>query len=123
MGLIKDLFYKGEYQEVLGKTYENPDQLKTENFVYVIGSLSFLGRIQEAEALYSASRTRINDTQKAYVYFFLALTWTRRSQYKKAKKYLLLNRSLSTSLKHENIEIKFLVEQGISFLLFFLRKF
>lgn len=123
MGLIKGLFYKGEYHEVLEKTYEDPAQIKTEHFVYVIGSLSFLGRIQEAEALYSASRNRIDNTQKSYVYFFLALAWTRRSQYKKAKRYLLLNRSLSASLKHKNAEIKFLVEQGISFFLFFLGKF
>ncbi len=39
------------------------------------------------------------------------------------KYYLLLNRRLSKSLRHADLEIKFLVEQGISFFLFFLGQF
>lgn len=123
MGLIKALFYQGEYQEVLQKTYENQSLIALNLFPYVIGSLGFLGRAQEAEAFFRAHRTELNSTQRSYAYFFLALAWTRRSQYQQAKKYLLLNRSLSKKLKHRNPEIRYLMEQGISFFLFFLGKF
>ncbi len=119
MGLIKTLFYKGEYGEVLKSTYEGQAQIELELFSYVIGSLSFLGRTQEAEALYFAYQSKLNHTQVSYAYFFLALGLTRRSQYVKAKKYLIRNRNLSKSLQHKNFEIKFLVEQGISFFMFF----
>lgn len=123
MGLIKTLFYKGEYLEVLHKTYENQQVTALGFFPYVIGSLSFLGRAQEAEAFFRAYRTVLNSNQRSYAYFFLALAWTRRSQFQQAKKYLLLNRSLSKKLKHRNAEIRYLMEQGISFFLFFLGKF
>lgn len=123
MGLIKELFYKGEYLAVLKRTYEDQSQVELGVFSYVIGSLGFLGRIQEAEALYQAHRTKLNETQRAYSYFFLALTWTRRSQYARAKKYLILNRGLSKKNQHRDPEIRFLMEQGISFFLFFIGKF
>ena len=51
MGLIKELFYKGEYNEVLHKTFEEHSRVELELFSYVIGSLSFFGRVQEAEAI------------------------------------------------------------------------
>ena len=123
MGLIKEQFYKGEYLLVLQKTYDDPSQIEIELFAYVIGSLSFLGRIQEAEALYIAHRTKLSEVQHSYAYFFLALAWTRRSQYERAKKYLMRNRVLSKKNQHKDPEIRFLVEQGISFFLFFLGKF
>ncbi len=123
MGLIKELFYKGDYQQVLQKTYEDQSKIELELFSYIIGSLSFLGRIQEAEAFYSVHKLKLTPVQKSYSYFFLALAWTRRSQYVRAKKYLILNRVLSKKSEHKDPEIRFLVEQGISFFLFFLGKF
>ena len=123
MGLIKELFYRGEYQSVLQQTYENKRQIEPQLFSYVLGSLSFLGRVQEAEAFYRSRKSDLEDVLRSYAYFFLALAWTRRSQYAHAKKYLLLNRGLSKKLGHQNAEIRYLMEQGISFFLFFLGKF
>jgi DNA-binding winged helix-turn-helix (wHTH) protein len=123
MGLIKGLFYQGEYAQVLEKTYEDRKKIDPDNYSFIVGSLIFLGRTEEALAYYSSFKEKLTALQKSYTYFFLAIGLTRRSEYAKAKKYLILNRQLSKSLQHSDYEIKFLVEQGISFFLFFLGQF
>ncbi len=123
MGLIKDNFYRGEYAQVLEKTYEDRKKIDPVNYSYIIGSLIFLGRLEEAISFYLIHKTEITETQKSYSYFFLAIGLTRQSQYTKAKKFLLLNRALSKKINHADPEIKFLVEQGISFFLYFLGQF
>ena len=55
MGLVKQLFYRGQYPEVLQRTFSQasavPVPIENDNMIYVVGSLSFLGRIREAEAV------------------------------------------------------------------------
>lgn len=123
MSALKEIFYRGEYAEVLEKTYEDRHVVDVEHYSFVIGSLIFLGRTEEAVAFYKSQKEKLNSSQKSYSYFFLAIGLTRRSQYKQAKKFLILNRQLSKKLMHKNSEIRFLVEQGISFFLFFLGQF
>ncbi len=123
MGFIKEYFDQGEYARVLEKTYEDRKKIDSANYSYIIGSLIFLGRTEEARAVYLGQKQSLTPLQKAYTYFFLAIGLTRRSQYEQAKKYLMLNRRLSKNLDHQDAEIRFLVEQGISFFLFFLGQF
>ncbi len=123
MGLVKDSFYQGEYAQVLVKTYEDQKKVDPANYSFIIGSLVFLGRTSEAHAYYISLRKELTPLQRSYTYFFLAIGLTRRSQYQQAKKFLLLNRKLSRLLGHKDPEVKFLVEQGISFFLFFLGQF
>ena len=128
MGLIKQLFYRGQYPEVLQKAFSQASvPIENDNIIYIVGSLSFLGRIREAEAVCRAQFKDLSDLQKSYCYFFLGLGYTRRSQYSEAKKYFLRNRALQkrtqTAGKKNDFEIQFLVQQGISFFLFFLGKF
>lgn len=123
MGIIKSHFYQGEYEKVLEKTYEDQNEIERQHLNFIVGSLSFLGRTKEAEAFYLSQKVNFTEIQKSYAYFFMAIGLTRRSQYDKAKRYLILNRQLSKKLNHANPEIKFLVEQGISFFLFYLGQF
>lgn len=123
MGLVKDSFYQGEYAEVLKQTYEDRKKVDPSCYSYIIGSLIFLGRTEEAHAFYRSLKKELGPVEKAYTYFFLAIGLTRRSQYPLAKKYLILNKRLSKQLGHQNTEIRFLVEQGISFFLYFLGQF
>ncbi len=123
MGFVKDSFYQGEYAEVLRQTYEDRQKVDPSHYSYIVGSLTFLGRTEEARAYYRSLKKELGPLEKAYTYFFLAIGLTRRSQYPEAKKYLILNKRLSKQLNHENTEVRFLVEQGISFFLFFLGKF
>lgn len=123
MGLVNELFYKGEYAQVLQKTYDSSVLSEPQHLGYVIGSLSFLGRVHEAEALYTAQRSQASDLNKVYSRFFLALGWTRRSQYEKAKKFLLINKTYLRKNKNTSAEVSFLVQQGISFFLYFLGQF
>ena len=123
MGLVRSYFYQGEYLKVLENTYEEQNEIKHRHLDLIIGSLSFLGRTKEAEAFFVSQEKNLTDLQKSFAYFFLALGLTRRSQYIKAKRCLLLNRRLSKKLNHNEPKIKFLVEQGISFFLFYLGQF
>lgn len=123
MGFVKDNFYQGEYAEVLRQTYEDRQKIDPSSYSYIVGSLIFLGRTEEAHAFYRSLRKDLGPVEKAYTYFFLAIGLTRRSQYPEAKKYLILNKRLSKQMNHENAEIRFLVEQGISFFLYFLGQF
>lgn len=123
MGLVNELFYKGEYAQVLQKTYDSSVLSEPQHLGYVIGSLSFLGRVHEAEALYLAQRSQASDVNKVFSRFFLALGWTRRSQYERAKKFLLINKTYLRKNKNASAEVSFLVQQGISFFLYFLGQF
>jgi DNA-binding winged helix-turn-helix (wHTH) protein len=123
MGLVKDLFEQGEYAQVLEKTYEDRKKVDPTLYSYIIGSLIFLGRTEEAQAYYQSLKKELTPLQRSYSYFFLAIGLTRRSQYARARQYLILNRRLSKSLSHEDTQIRFLMEQGISFFLFFLGQF
>lgn len=123
MGFVKESFYQGEYAEVLRQTYEGRQKIDPSYYSYIVGSLIFLGRTEEAHAYYRSLKKDLGPVEKAYTYFFLAIGLTRRSQYPEAKKYLILNKRLSKQLGHENAEVRFLVEQGISFFLFFLGQF
>lgn len=123
MKSIKALFYRGEYEVVLDATYASTLAKNLEHFSYVVGSLSFLGRIIEAESYFLSHEKQLSDLQKSYTYFFLALGHTRRSQYAKAKQFLKQNQALSRKLLTPNFEIQFLAQQGIAFFLFFIGKF
>jgi len=123
MGLIEQLFYQGRYQDVLEKTYDDQTGIQTQHMPFIIGSLSFLGRAEEAEALFHAKQKSLSAVEKSYGHFFLSLAWTRRSQYQKARKHLKENQLLDQSEKFKNQQIRFLVCQGISFFLFYFAKF
>ena len=123
MGLIDQLFYQGKYAEVLEKTYEDQTKIDLAHTPFIIGSLSFLGRVEEAEAFFLAKEKLLNSVQKAYGHFFLSLAWTRRSQYKKARKYLKENQQIDRDENFKNDEIRFLVSQGISFFLYYFGEF
>ncbi len=123
MGLIKKLFYQGDYTTVLAQSYDRAGRAQPEALPFILGSLSFLGRTEECEALYFSQVEKLSPEQLAYAHFFLALGWTRRSRYKKAKRYLLLNKNLDANEKKKNAEIHFLATQGISFLFYYLGQF
>lgn len=126
MGFAKHNFYRGEYIKVLQETYEGREKIDPNHYSYIVGSLIFLGRTQEAHAYYMSLRKNLTPLQLSYTYFFLAIGLTRRSMYPQAKKYLILNKRLYRQQKltgRTEPKIKFLVEQGISFFLFFLGQF
>lgn len=123
MGNIESLFYQGDYAQVLKKTYEFQKKINISLIPYILGSLSFLGRTEECEALYKSYQSQLSSVQKSYGHFFLALAWTRRSQYKKAKDYLQRNKILATTEEFKNSEINFFMTQGLSFFFYYLGDF
>ncbi len=73
MGLIKDYFYQGEYAEVLERTFEDRKKIDPEHYSYIVGSLIFLGRTDEARAFYAGRKRDLTPLQKSYIYFFLVI--------------------------------------------------
>lgn len=123
MGLTEQLFYQGRYSDVLAKTYQGQTKVDIGQTPYIIGSLSFLGRVEEAESFYRAKAKALNSVQHSYAHFFLSLAWTRRSQYAKARQHLKENQKISQKEDFQNDEIRFLVAQGISFFLYYFGQF
>lgn len=123
MDEIELLFYQGRYSQVLAKTYDDQNRINLDHTPFIIGSLGFLGRTEEAQAFFTAKEPQLKSVQKAYGHFFLSLSWTRKSQYKKAKKHLKLNQLIDQSEDFKNQEIRFLVTQGISFFLYYFGEF
>ncbi|MBC7466672.1 MAG: DeoR family transcriptional regulator [Bdellovibrio sp.] len=123
MGFIDQLFYQGQYAEVLEKTYEDQSKIVIGHMPYIIGSLSFLGRVEEADAFFLAKQKSLSPVQKSYGHFFLSIAWTRRSHYKKARRHLKENQQIDRLENFNNAEIRFLVSQGISFFLYYFGQF
>ena len=123
MGLIAKLFYQGEYATVLERTYDDQKVIEPSLIPFILGSLGFLGRTEECEAFFKSHQKQLTSEQESYGYFFLAIAWTRRSQYKKARIYLQHNKNLKNQSGKSNEEINFLVAQGISFFLYYLGQF
>lgn len=114
MSGITNLFYQGEYSQILAARAKSDL-----DHAFTIGSLCFLGRAEEAEN-YFKNKT-LGENEKSYCHFFLSLAWSRQSKFLKTKKYLRSNRLLAK--KNKTPEIQFLNEQGLSFYLFYLGQF
>lgn len=111
-GLVRD-FHRGKHSLVLDKFYGKKWKEKKEDLVPVIGSLSFLGRMQEAEALFHQKKKSVSDLEKAACRFYLGVGFSRQSSYEKGKGFFLEN--LKEFKKHPDPHIQFYLYQGVGF--------
>ncbi len=74
------LFLKGKYAKIanLGRSVD----------VFVVGALVFLGRTNDAEVLFKKWRSSLTADDIVIGSFFLAIGWTRASEFQKAQIYL-----------------------------------
>lgn len=112
-------FMAGHYRSVVEELLDSknaPAKARKEHIVSLIGSLSFLGRMEEAGDLFdlvvSKSKNPLFLTASR---FFLAVGWTRRSEYERAKKLFEQNEKEAGDSPHQ----KFFVHQGKVFYLFY----
>lgn len=112
-------FMAGHYRAVVEDLLDSKNasaKARKDHIVSLIGALSFLGRMEEAGDLFDlvVSKSK-NSLLLTASRFFLAIGWTRRSEYERAKKLFELNEKEAGGSPFE----KFFVHQGKVFYLFY----
>jgi hypothetical protein len=115
---IKSMFYRGNYLDLIKLTYDSKEgTVPLELLSYIVGALTFQGRIDEAKPLYSQYTEELSDSIKIEIRFFLAVGSARISDYKAVKSYLAENlRLVKTELSGRSL---FFIHQGIGFFRYF----
>jgi hypothetical protein len=118
MWQLHEKFQSGEYQQVVDLFHSPKNQRGNKppkQLASVVGALSFLGKMEEAEILFSLQAKTCPQTDEMACRFFLAIGWVRRSDYKKAEALLQQNIQQKSKLPIE----KFFQHQGNAFFLFY----
>jgi tetratricopeptide (TPR) repeat protein len=119
---IPELFYAGNHPELLRQTVDRPDpQINVKRIHFIIGSLAFMGRLDEAEVLLARYRTEMNEEVLCAARFFLGTGLCRLSFYAKSRKLFFEN--LALGRKSDNPSIRFFTYQGLGFYRFFCGRF
>lgn len=119
---IQELFHKGLYREILKISVDAPSWNKaTADLPFVIGALSFSGRMEEAELLANPLLKKISP-QSVAVRFFLGLGFTRLSEYRRARQLFAENLQAARKKKLAKSDL-FFVYQGLSFYRYYCGKF
>lgn len=77
------LFFRGQYAEILAATFDDPDaRVSEQDDAFVLGALTFVGRVAEARAWFDAWRTDGRDERAvAAARFFLGLAYARAGDF------------------------------------------
>jgi len=110
----RKLLYRGDYREVLThyeKTTKN--RVSRDWLVASIGSLSFLGRTQEAQLLFESSSSKLSRNEKIESLFFLTINFARTQDLRTARSHLRAMKNLDQGLPGVS---KFYIAQAQAFL-------
>lgn len=106
--------YRGKHQEVLARTLDAPDgKVSGDQVPFVIGALSFLGRIEEAESYFRLRRNEIDERGLFASRFFLGIGFTRHSAYATGRHHLGTN--LRAASRSRDPVSRFYAFQGVGF--------
>lgn len=111
MDPINSLFYRGLYNEALKHQFE------ISNLNYYLGSLSFIGRIDEALELLKQFQQKIKTDILIECRFYLAIGLIRNSRYFEGRQLLIEN--LKCKNKTKNEKSLFFIHQGPAFYRYF----
>lgn len=114
---LEILFLEGRYLEVLAQTVDSGRAWNKAHSPWVVGALSFTGRIDEARTLANINQSGLKRSELIQTRFFLALGLIRISAYSEARHELSLNvQTLRTKLSDRET---FFVYQGLAFYRYF----
>lgn len=111
----RSLYLQGRYTLAANSEFDD------EGNAYKIGALVFLGKHAEARALYGESLSGLTKGDVLVANFHMGVSFTRTSDYEKAKSYFVENIKLLRRNKIETFE-RFFAYQGLSFFHFFFSK-
>jgi len=114
---IDQHFFRGNYREVLDLSVNTPSaKIEIKNFGWVIGALCFLGRLDEAAALFHSRSKPLPLRERIQSRFFLGIGYSRKSRYEDSRHLFGLNlREKNISKKELSGEMLFFIYQGLSF--------
>lgn len=110
--LARTFYYQDKYQEASNVS------LTKKNAPYILGSFCFLGEHEKARTIYKEYKSFFGLKDLIFVRFHLGISYTRTSEYKKAKEQFLGNWQYRHSKKVGSTE-RFLIYQGLSFFRYF----
>lgn len=86
VGPVADLFYAGDYRDVLARTIDCRDGCRRDDLAFAVGALAFVGRLLEAESLY-AVRVQTEGGARALAAgaFFLCVALCRAGRFADAR--------------------------------------
>lgn len=114
---VSRLFFKGQYTHILQSYQLGPASFAAYELPFIIGALSFLGKVLEAEELYRSRHSEFSDQEKAAAIFYLGVGVMRKAKYQKARTFFKMNQDLYH--KHDDPNISFYSYQGIAFYLYY----
>jgi DNA-binding transcriptional ArsR family regulator len=110
----KQLLHRGDYREVLARYETTPkNRVSRDWLIASIGSLSFLGRTQEAQLLFESSSSKFSKNEKVESLFFLTINFARTQDHKTARTHLRAMKNLERGLRGVS---KFYILQAQAFL-------
>jgi tetratricopeptide (TPR) repeat protein len=119
---LGELFSSGNHERVLSRTVDSPSgKFSASDISFIVGSLTFLGRIDEAQLLFERYKDSMSNDAVSGCRFFLGIALCRQSQYDKAKSYFITN--LRESAKVSPSIVHFYAFQGVGFYRFFCGRF
>ena len=120
---ISELFYSAQFSNILALTIDSDHyKINVQQSHFVIGSLAFMGRIDDALVIWQRDLKRLGSSEQALCRFVLGIGLVRVSRYEEGKSFLADNlRSLRASKlsKSEKETLKFYAMQGMAFYRYF----
>lgn len=110
-------FATGQFRNVAEELLEGKAPARKRYVASLIGALSFLGRMEEADSLYSLAAKNAVDASAAR--FFLAIGWTRRSEYERSRALVEENKRRAQRRGAVSPIERFFAHQGQAFLHFY----
>ena len=119
---ISTLFFCGNHADVLQRSVDSPSGcVAVADLHLIIGSLSFLGRLDEAQTLFAGRQREMQEPARCAARFFLGISLCRHSHYKQSLAFLVANLNQSQASKDQLI--RFYAYQGLGFYRFFCGRF
>lgn len=115
---LERLFYRGDYAGVLKLTVDSTkSEIRPAHLMYVIASLTFLGKVGQAELIFEQHQEKMSNEVEAAARCFLGSALCRQSEYQRALAHFILN--LRLSKKTNNPRVQMFTYHGIAFYRYF----
>ncbi len=111
---LEDLFLQDDFTSLLLRTLDaNPPNFTAKDLPYILASLSFMGRIEEAEFLFQHHVSDLDLEARICSRFYLAIAATRQQDDRKARELLWMN--AKEGKQTQSALSRFYLFQGLAF--------
>jgi len=112
--MLEAEFYRGNYTKILATTVDSADgRVPAVDAAFVIGALTFRGRLDEAEATFRLFLDSMDEEARFMARFFLGVGLCRHSHHARGR--ALLAQNLRAGARHSQARIRFYAWQGVGY--------